>query len=89
MPTCGIHGADTSSGRCATCDAPKVAIVSSAEVAEQDTLSADYWVNRLDGESYPAFRVRREIEDLEAVAERHERRAAVLRAEAARLRGGQ
>jgi hypothetical protein len=65
---------------------PKVAIVSSAEIAEQDTLSADYWVNRLPGEAYTAFRVRRELEDLERRAQVHDQAAAKLRAQADQLR---
>jgi|HubBroStandDraft_6_1064221.scaffolds.fasta_scaffold2156264_2 hypothetical protein len=89
MTTCGIHGDDTSSGRCATCDAtrrPLAVIVSSAEIAEQDTLSADYWVHRQDSESYPAFRVRRQIEDLERRAQVHDQAAASLRERADQLR---
>jgi hypothetical protein len=66
---------------------PKVVIVSSAEIAEQDTLSADYWVNRRPGESWTDFRVRRQIEALLDRAERHETIAAKARADAARLRG--
>ena len=67
---------------------PHVAIVSSAELAAQPgaPLSADYWVNRLPGEPWTAYRVRRQIEALEAKAVTHEEAAARLRAEAAQLR---
>ena len=67
---------------------PHVAIVSSAELAAQPgaPLSADYWVNRLPGEPWTAYRVRRQIEALEAKAVAHEEAAARLWAEAAQLR---
>jgi hypothetical protein len=68
--------------------APKVAIVSSLELAEQGTLSADYWVNRREGEFYVDFLLRRKIEDIEGRARRHEAAAVVLRQQAARLREG-
>lgn len=67
---------------------PKVRIVSSAEVAEQDTLNARYWVDRQPGESYGQWRLRKETEDMERRAADHEDHARRLRAEAARLRGG-
>jgi hypothetical protein len=69
-------------------DGPKVAIVSSAEIAEQDTLNADYWVNRQPGESYVDFKLRRKIEDIERRARQHEAAAVVLRDQAAHLREG-
>jgi hypothetical protein len=67
---------------------PRVAIVSSAELAAQPgaPLSADYWVNRLPGEPWTAYRVRRQIEALEAKAVTHEEAAARLREQAAQLR---
>jgi hypothetical protein len=67
---------------------PKVAIVSSLELAEQGTLNADYWVNRKPGESYVDFMLRRKIEDIEGRARRHEAAAIVLRDHAKRLREG-
>jgi hypothetical protein len=66
---------------------PLVAIVSSAEVAAEGTLNAEYWVNRQPAETYPQFRRRRQAEDAERRAEGHERHAALLREEAANLRG--
>jgi hypothetical protein len=68
---------------------PRIAIVSSAELAAQPgaPLSADYWVNRLPGETWPAFKLRRQLEDLERRAKGHDMAAVRLRAEAARLRG--
>jgi len=67
---------------------PRVAIVSSAEIAEQGgTLDAGYWVNRQPGESAPQYRRRRQAEDCERRAKGHERIAAQLREEAAQLRG--
>jgi hypothetical protein len=67
---------------------PHVAIVSSAELAAQPgaPLSPDYWVNRRPGESWQTYRVRRQIEALEAKAVAHEEAAARLWAEAAQLR---
>jgi hypothetical protein len=65
---------------------PKVAIVSSREIDEQGTLNAEYWVTRKPGESYPAWKHRRTIEDIERRAANHEQAAARLHAEAARLR---
>ena len=69
-------------------DGPKVVIVSSAEIGEQDTLNADYWVNRLPGESYADFLVRRKIEDLERRARQHLAAAVKLTEQANRLREG-
>jgi hypothetical protein len=66
---------------------PLVAIVSSADVAAEGTLNADYWVHRRPAEGYPAFRRRKQAEDAERRAEAHERHAALLREEAAQLRG--
>jgi hypothetical protein len=66
--------------------APLVAIVSSAEIAEQGTLSADYWVNREPGETWTAFRVRRQLEDLERRAQGHDEAARKLREQAEELR---
>jgi hypothetical protein len=68
-------------------DGPKVAIVSSAEIGEQGTLDADYWVNREPGEGWPAYRRRKQALDAIRRAEGHERHAAHLRAEAAELLG--
>ena len=65
---------------------PLVAIVSSAEIAEQGTLSADYWVNREPGETWTAFRVRRQLEDLERRAQVHDEAARKLREQAEELR---
>jgi hypothetical protein len=67
-------------------DPPKVAIVSAAEIAEQGTLSADYFVNRQPGESWTAFRVRKQAEDAERRAAAHEATAMHLRAEAGTMR---
>lgn len=39
----------------------KTAIVSSAEVFGQDTLLADYWVDRRENESYPDYQRRKAI----------------------------
>jgi hypothetical protein len=64
---------------------PQVAIISSAEL--HATWSADYFVNRLPGETWTAFRVRREIEDLERRAQAHDEAAAKLRAKIETLRG--
>jgi len=68
---------------------PHVAIVSSAELAAQPgaPLTADYWVNRLPGEPWTAYRVRRQAEALDARATEHEETARRLRAQAAQLRG--
>jgi hypothetical protein len=65
---------------------PQVAIVSSAEIFEQGTLSADYWVTRQPGESWTAWRVRKQVELLEARAKRYDDLAAKARAEADQLR---
>jgi hypothetical protein len=75
-------------GGCAEPGRPQVAIVSSAELAAQPgaPLSADYWVNRRPGETWTAYRVRRQIEALEARAVAHEEAAARLWAEAAQMR---
>lgn len=59
---------------------------SSAEAEEQRTLSADYFVNRLPGESWTGFRVRRQIEELERRAKRHDLAATKLREQADQLR---
>jgi hypothetical protein len=69
-------------------EGPKIAIVSSAELAEQPgaPLNADYWVNREPGESWTAYRVRRQAEDAERRAAGHEATALHLRAEAASMR---
>jgi len=64
-----------------------VAIVSSLELAREGTLSADYYVHRLPGETAPEFRRRRQAEDAMRRAEGHERHAARLREEAADLLG--
>jgi hypothetical protein len=66
---------------------PLTAIVSSADIAEQGTLDADYWVNRRGTEDYPAFRRRRQADDIDRRAAQHEAIARRLRAEAAELRG--
>jgi hypothetical protein len=67
---------------------PHVAIVSSAELAAQPgaPLAADYWVNRLPGEPWTAYRVRRQAEDAERRAAGHEAHALHLRAEAGLMR---
>jgi hypothetical protein len=68
-------------------DGPKVAIVMSSEIdAQGGTLNADYWVNRLPGETYPQFQARRQAEHMERRADHHEAVAARLRADAAQLR---
>ena len=67
---------------------PAVAIVSSAELGEQNTFSADYFVNREPGESWSQFRVRRQAEAAEDRAVSHEGHALHLRAEAAAMRLG-
>jgi hypothetical protein len=67
---------------------PKVAIVSSAELGAAGTWSADYFVNRLPGETLTAFKVRQEIADLERRATDHETAAARLRAKITTLREG-
>jgi hypothetical protein len=74
----GPHGADH----------PRVAIVSSSEFAAQPgaPLNADYYVNREPGESWAAFRVRRQAEAAEDRAESHEGHAYRLRVEAAAMR---
>lgn len=55
----------------------KTAIVSSAELFSQPPagapLTADYWVNRRDGESYQAYKHRRGIEIELGIARRHAR----------------
>lgn len=65
----------------------KTAIVSMSEIAAQPgaPLSAEYWVNRLPGESWPAYQRRRKIEELTARAGRFEARAQRLREQAAVL----
>lgn len=64
---------------------PRVAIVSSAELASQPgaPLTAGYWVNRQPGEDYPAFTRRRQAEELERQAADHDAAAARLRQQAA------
>lgn len=64
----------------------KTAIVSSTGVAEQGTLSADYWCSRTPGESWPAFQRRRQAEELIRKARVHEAQARKLRREALRVR---
>ncbi len=66
---------------------PKVAIVSSDEIAEQGgILDASYWVGRQPGESWQAWTVRLKVEHLEELAEWHEQQAAARRAEAGELK---
>jgi hypothetical protein len=66
---------------------PPVAIVSSLEIGRRGTLNADYYVNRLPGESPAQFRARRQAGDAIRRAEGHERIAARLRAEAREMVG--
>ena len=61
-------------------------IVSSAEIAEQGTLDANYWVDKRDGESWTAWKVRKQAEHLEEVAAWHDEQAAQNRAKADALR---
>jgi hypothetical protein len=65
---------------------PKTAIINSGEFYEQHTMRADYFVNRLDGETLEQFSVRREIEDLEHKAQLHDQTAAKMRERIAQLR---
>jgi hypothetical protein len=68
---------------------PRQAIVSSAELGVvAGTWSADYFVNRLPGETLTAFKVRQEIADLERRATDHETAAARLRAKIDTLKEG-
>lgn len=66
----------------------KTGIVMSSEIdaAEGHPLSADYWLNRQDGETYSQFRRRRTAEVLEARAARHETIARRQRQQAWELR---
>lgn len=59
-----------------------------ADIAAQPgaPLSADYWVNRHPGESWPAFQRRREAEELERRARNHEAAARKLRRAARQAR---
>ena len=66
---------------------PLIAIVSSAEIAREQTLNATYWTTRNPGETYVAWQRRREAEELERRAARHLQHAATLRETAAELRG--
>jgi hypothetical protein len=66
---------------------PLIAIVSSADIAREQTLNATYWTTRNPGETYVAWQRRREAEELERRADRHNQHAATLRETAAELRG--
>ena len=66
---------------------PLIAIVSSADIAREQTLNATYWTTRNPGETYVAWQRRREAEELERRADRHLQHAATLRETAAELRG--
>ena len=65
----------------------KTAVVSSAEVLQQETLAASHWCERLEGESYRDFKRRRAAEELERRATVHEAAARKLRQRARELRG--
>ena len=67
---------------------PRVAIVSSAEVAAEpgQPLNARYWVERDPGEGYAHWLRRQGAEDLERRAAKHEAAAGRLRAAAAQMR---
>lgn len=65
-------------------------VVSVAELLAEPgaPLSADYWLNRNPGESWPAYQRRREADLLEARARTYEARARKLRKTARGLREG-
>jgi hypothetical protein len=69
-------------------EAPRVAIVSSADIAAEPgrPLGAAFWTEREPGESWTRFRVRRQAEDAERRATGHEGHALHLRAEAGLMR---
>lgn len=72
-----------------TDEQPKIAIVSSAELAVPgNPLTPDYYVNRRDGETYADYQRRMKIEDLERRAADHLRHATRLHAEARKIREG-
>jgi hypothetical protein len=70
---------------------PRWTIVQSSELAAQPEagLNARYWVERLPGEAFTAWKVRTEIEELERKAGEYEARAARLRDRAKALRAVQ
>ena len=49
MTTCGIHGDDTSSGRCATCDAQR----SARQIREEQQARVGAWMTRGLGPMHP------------------------------------
>ena len=69
-------------------EGPRFAVVSSAEVGAEPgmPISADYWVNREPGETWTAFRARRQVEAAEDRADSLEAKALHLRAEAGLMR---
>ena len=68
----------------------QVAAVSSADILAQPAvpLNAAYWTTKHPGETYTAWRVRQECEDLERRAAWHQRQATILRARATWLESG-
>lgn len=66
----------------------KTGIVSSADIAAEPgaPLNAEYWLERLPGETWPVFKRRRKIEELERRARRLETSARKLRRQARALR---
>jgi hypothetical protein len=68
----------------------QVAAVSSADIWAQPALplNAAYWTTKQPGETYTAWRVRQECEDLERRATWHDSQAATLRTRATWLATG-
>lgn len=69
----------------------KVTVVSSADIAAMpgQPLSAEFWCDREEGETYDAWKRRREAGRLEALADEMTARAAGLREEARAVLAGE
>ena len=66
----------------------RATVISSAELAAQPEagLNARYWVEREPGETFTAWRLRGQLDELERRAANHDAAAARLREQAAQLR---